>query len=176
MLISIAAGLVVLITMLGELVVSRRHERVLLTRGAVAPPDPVYPVMRLAYPLVFVAMAVEGALAGPASPVLIATGAAVFVLGKSLKFWAIHALGDYWTYRVLVIPGAPLVTHGPYRLFRHPNYIGVIGELIGMALAVDARVTGLIGTVFFSFLLWRRIRAEEAALRASAKFQVPSSK
>jgi methyltransferase len=165
MLIPLGAALVVLLTMLGELVVSRAHERALFARGAVAPADPVYPVMRWAYPLVFVAMVIEGLLSGPAPSNVVIAGILVFVLGKALKFWAIHALGEFWTYRVLVVPGAPLVADGPYRLMRHPNYVGVLGELIGMALVVGARFTGPLATLFFSYLLWRRIRAEEAALR-----------
>jgi len=66
---------------------------------------------------------------------------------------------------VLVLPGVPLVTGGPYRFVRHPNYVGVVGELLGMALVTGARVTGPLGIVFFSWLLFRRIRAEDRALR-----------
>ena len=156
---------VVLVLMLGELWLSTRHERVLLARGAWAPPDPVYSSMRVAYPAVFVAMAVEGMLAPPASPTLLATGIAVFIAGKAMKTWAIATLGERWTYKVLVLPGVPLVSGGPYRFIRHPNYVGVVGELIGMALMTGARVTGPLGILFFSWLLVRRIAAEDRALR-----------
>jgi methyltransferase len=63
-----------------------------------------------------------------------------------------------------VVPGLPLVTAGPYRWFRHPNYIGVVGELVAMALMTRARVTGPLGTVFFGWLLLRRMAAEERAM------------
>ena len=76
---------------------------------------------------------------------------------------------DRWTYKVLVLPGVPLVTGGPYRFVKHPNYVGVIGELIGMALMTGARVSGPLGLFFFSWLLIRRIQAEERALRAAAR-------
>ena len=160
-LIALAAALVM---MLGELWVSTRNERLLLARGAVYPPDPVYRVMRLAYPGVFVAMALEGALAPPAPETSVAVGGAVFILAKLFKFWAIATLGTRWTYRVVVLPGAPLVTGGPYRLMRHPNYVGVVGELVGFALLTGAQWLGPAGTLFFSWLLWRRIVAEERAL------------
>jgi methyltransferase len=65
---------------------------------------------------------------------------------------------------VLVLPGRPLVATGPYRWFRHPNYIGVVGELIAMALMTRARITGLLGTLFFGWLLVRRMAAEERAM------------
>jgi methyltransferase len=66
---------------------------------------------------------------------------------------------------VLVLSGAPLVTQGPYAFVRHPNYIAVVGELLGMALLVGARVTGPLASVLFSLLLARRIRVEDRALR-----------
>jgi methyltransferase len=159
-----ALGAVVLL-MLGELRLSNRNERALRDRGAIAPPDPVYQTMRWAYPAVFVAMAAESLLTGPASPPLAMIGAAVFTASKLFKFWAIAALGGRWTYKVLVLPGMPLVTGGPYRLVRHPNYVGVVGELVGMALMTAARFAGPAGILFFSWLLLRRIRAEDQALR-----------
>jgi len=156
---------VVLGLMLVELMVSTRNERLLRARGAVEPPDPVYPTMRWAYPAVFVAMAAEGALAGSIPRPVVVAGISVFAVAKLLKIWAISTLGERWTYKVLVLPGAPLIAEGPYRFVRHPNYVGVIGELVGMALIVGARVTGPLGLVFFSWLLVRRIRAEDQALR-----------
>jgi methyltransferase len=164
-LIAVTALAVVMALMLVELRVSTRHERALLARGAITPPDPVYRTMRWAYPVVFLAMAVEGAFSGPVRPILVLIGIGVFIVSKLFKAWAIVTLGERWTYKVLVLPGVPLVTSGPYRFVRHPNYVGVVGELIGMALVTGARATGPAGVVFFSWLLARRIRAEEEALR-----------
>ncbi len=156
---------VVLLLMLGELWLSMRHERALRSRGALESSDPVYATMRWAYPAVFVVMAVEGALSPAVPAAVLGTGIVVFIVGKAIKTWAIASLGERWTYKVLVLPGVPLVTGGPYRFVRHPNYVGVIGELIGMALITGARVTGPLGVMFFSWLLVRRILAEDRALR-----------
>ena len=167
-LVSILALAVVIVFMLVELKISTGNERRLKSRGAITPPDPVYPTMRLAYPSTFVLMAVEGVLRRPAVPVdMLAAAVALFVLAKALKFWAIGALGELWTYKVYVVPGAPLVTGGPYRLMRHPNYVAVIGELMAMALVTGARVAGPVGVIGFAVLLWVRIRAEERALGLS---------
>lgn len=162
--IAAAALAAVLALMLGELRLSRRNERTLRDRGAVESPDPVYSTMRWAYPAVFVAMAIEGVLSQPVPPNVVPAGVAIFIIGKLVKAWAIVTLGERWTFKVLVLPGVPLVTGGPYQFVRHPNYVGVIGELIGMALITGARVSGPLGVVFFSWLLVRRIRAEERAL------------
>jgi isoprenylcysteine carboxyl methyltransferase (ICMT) family protein YpbQ len=47
---------------------------------------------------------------------------------------------------------------------RHPNYVGVIGELLGMAMMMGARLTGPLALLAFGELLRRRIAAEERAL------------
>jgi methyltransferase len=161
---SLAVLIVVLALMLVELRVSHANERKLRSAGAIDAPDPVYGTMRWVYPGAFVAMALEGALWGGPSPIAFWGGLAIFVLGKLLKTWAIVSLGRRWTYRVLVLPGAPLVTRGPYAFMKHPNYIGVIGELAGMAGMTGARVTGWSSALFFALLLQRRIVAEERAL------------
>jgi methyltransferase len=164
-LVAVLALLIVLVFMGGEAVVSRANEQRLRRNGAVEPPDDIYTTMRWAYPAAFVVMAGEGALSGPAPGVTTAAGVALFAVAKALKYWAMVSLGRHWTFRVLVIPGAPLVTRGPYAAVRHPNYIAVIGELAGMALSVGARVSGPLVTLLFGLLVWKRIRVENRALR-----------
>ena len=159
----IALGCVALM-MLVETAISRRNEAALRFRGAVEPTGDVYRTMQWAYPLAFVAMAVEGAIAGPDSGVTTAAGVCLMLASKALKFWAIASLGDRWTFKVLVVP-EPLVARGPYAWLRHPNYLAVTGELVSMALLVGARVTGPVATLLFGLLMWRRIRVEDRALR-----------
>jgi methyltransferase len=163
---SLAVLAVVLVMMIAEALVSRSNERWLRQQGALEPPGDVYATMRWTYPVAFVAMAVEGLLRVPEPSTTTLAGAVVFVAAKALKYWAIASLGRRWSFRVLVLPGAPLVGHGPYAVFRHPNYVGVMGELVGMALLTGAPVSGLVSTVLFAGLLWRRIRVEERALAA----------
>ena len=161
--IAVAALAIVLALMLVELAISTRNERTLKAMGAIAAADPVYRVMRWAYPGVFAAMALEGFGAAP-TPRLIWAGASLFAVSKLFKFWAIASLGHRWTYTVFVLPGTPLVRRGPYRWLRHPNYLAVLGELIARALVTNARVAGPAGLLFFGTLLVLRIRAEERAL------------
>ena len=155
---------IVLVIMLVELRISLAHERELFRAGAIEAPDPVYATMRWAYPGTFVAMAIEGLVTASPPGFLTIAGTVVFVAGKALKVWAIASLGTRWTYRVLVIPNAPLVARGPYRFLRHPNYVGVVGELVGMAMLVQAPVTGVLSVMGFGYLLRLRIHAEEQAL------------
>jgi methyltransferase len=102
-----------LLIMGGEAILSSFNERQLRARGAIEPQDDVINLMRWVYPGAFVVMGIEGALSGPAAPNILAGGLALFGLAKALKVWAISSLGAKWSYRVLVVPGDPLVATGP---------------------------------------------------------------
>lgn len=167
--ISIVTVLAVLLLMAGEAVLSAFNEKLLRARGAVEPPGDVIATMRWAYPAMFVAMGVEGALTGPAPRNILLWGLALFGAAKALKIWAIAALGSRWSYRVLVLPGVPLVTSGPYRFIAHPNYLAVAGEIASVAAIVWAPITGPLAAIGFGWLMIARIRIEDRALGRGAK-------
>jgi methyltransferase len=166
----------VLVMMLAEATRSRRNERELRRRGAIEPQGDVYRALAFVYPLMFVTMAVEGALVGPAGDwLLIIAGFTIFAVAKLLKLWAIATLGLRWSYRVLVLPGAPLVATGPYAHMRHPNYLAVFGEIAGFALMVGALWTGIGSLLLFRVLVRRRIAIEENALGlANPESRIPN--
>lgn len=151
--------------MAAEAWLSMGHERALRGAGAVEPDGDVYRLMRVAYPACFLAMAAEAAIRHAAADSTFVAGAVVFALGKALKYWAIATLGPRWTFRVLVPRASSLVTHGPYRFMRHPNYVGIVGEIAGMALMAHAPVAGTLSVAVFGLLMAARIRVEERALR-----------
>jgi methyltransferase len=161
----ILIGVVVFAWMLVEARRAARNERAQRARGGIEPADDVYRVMRIAYPASFLAMLAEGAVRGPAGGGWLAAGLAVFVAAKTIKWWAILTLDRAWTFRVIVVPGAPLVAAGPYRYLRHPNYVGVIGELVATAMMTNANVTGPAAVILFGILLYRRIAVEERTLK-----------
>ena len=162
-------ALAAFVPMLLEASRSRRNEAILRARGAVEPPGDVYAWMQVAYPGCFVAIVAESALRHPPAGAGAAAGAVIFLLAKALKYSAIAALGERWTFRVLVLPGEPLVATGPYRWLRHPNYVGVAGELIGAALLAGSPVTGVMAFVAFGGMMLARIRVEERALNTCGR-------
>ena len=85
-------------------------------------------------------------------------------MAQALRYWAIASLGEYWNTRIIVVPGLPPVTRGPYRFLRHPNYVAVVLELAAVPLIHGAWVTALVFSLGNALLLWVRIRAEETAL------------
>jgi methyltransferase len=89
---------------------------------------------------------------------------ALFGVLQAGRIWVIASLGRRWTTRLIVLPGMPLVTGGPYRWLRHPNYLIVAGEMAILPLAFAAVAVAIGFFACNGVLLWRRIRLEEAAL------------
>jgi methyltransferase len=133
----------------------------------VEPAGDVYRAMAWVYPSAFVAIAAEGVMRGAPRPWLLYTGLGIFAAAKALKYWAIATLGERWTFRVLVPPHSTRVRSGPYRRLRHPNYVAVIGELLGFTVMLAAPLTGVPAILVFLRLIWRRIDVEEAAMRGT---------
>ena len=152
------------VPMLLEAARSSANERKLRALGAIEPADDVIRIMQLAYPASFLAMIAEAWWQGSGWGGAAAAGAIVFAGAKALKYWVIATLGERWTFRVLVPPGSARIVTGPYLLMRHPNYLAVLGELVGFALLAGAPVAGVVTTLGFAVLLWQRIRVEERAL------------
>ena len=109
----IAIFLAVFAPMLIEARRAAANEQAQLLRGGVEPPDDVYKLMRFAYPACFLAMLLEGLWRGAPPGGVVVAGATLFVLAKAIKWWAIVTLGPFWTFRVIVVPGVPLVATRP---------------------------------------------------------------
>ena len=77
---------------------------------------------------------------------------------------ALTTLGRRWTMRIIVLPGAPLVTTGPYRFLPHPNYLAVIGEIAALPLCLGLPWYALVFSAANAAILTIRIRAENGAL------------
>jgi methyltransferase len=90
----------------------------------------------------------------------------VYALLQPLRVWTIATLGPYWTTRIITLPGAPLVRRGPYRIFRHPNYVVVCAEIFILPFAFGAVEIAILFSFFNAALLSWRIRVEERALIA----------
>jgi methyltransferase len=92
---------------------------------------------------------------------------ALFAAAQALRWWCVSTLGPRWNTRVIVVPGLPLVTGGPYRWLRHPNYVAVVAEGVALPMIHTAWVTAALFTLLNAALLTVRIRCENRALAAS---------
>jgi methyltransferase len=151
-----------------ELVVSRRNLAWSLAHGGSEHGRGHYPFMVVLHSSLLVGAVVEVALAH--RPFLPWLGWPMVVLvggTQALRWWCIRTLGPRWNTRVVVVPGLPLVRHGPYRLLDHPNYVAVVVEGVALPLVHTAWVTALVFTVLNLALLAVRVRAEETAMAAA---------
>jgi methyltransferase len=152
-----------------ELVVSARHATGLLRRGGVEYGFGHFPVMVALHAGLIAGCVLEPLLGHrPFIPALGWPMLVVTVGANGLRWWCIATLGERWTARVIVLPGAPLVRSGPYRWFAHPNYVAVIVEGAALPLAGSAWITAATFTAANAVLLTVRIRCETAALAAAA--------
>lgn len=152
-----------------ELVVSQRNLAWSRSRGGVEYGAGHYPPMVLLHTGLLAGCLVEvWALDRPFLPVLGWAMLALVVLSQGLRWWCIATLGRQWNTRVVVVPGAPLVHSGPYRLFPHPNYVAVVVEGAALPLVHSAWVTAVVFTVLNAGLLTVRVRVENAALATAA--------
>jgi methyltransferase len=157
---------VVALERLAELVVSRRNAAWSFERGGRETGRGHYRVMVLLHSGFLVAMLVEAWVRRPDVAPSIAWSMLVLVVAsQALRWWCIATLGRRWNTRVIIVPGLPPVTAGPYRFLRHPNYVAVVVEGVALPLVHEAWITALVFTVANAALLTVRIRVENAALR-----------
>ncbi len=98
------------------------------------------------------------------APALGLVAGAAFVGGQLLRYSARRALGFRWCVRIVTLPGIPLVTSGPYRYVRHPNYAGVVLEIAALPLIHGAWLTALVFSLLNALLLAVRVHHEQSAL------------
>ncbi|GGQ33143.1 isoprenylcysteine carboxyl methyltransferase family protein [Streptomyces roseolilacinus] len=148
-----------------ELVVSRRNTAWSLARGGVEAGRGHYLFMVVLHTGLLAGALAEVWMRRPdAVPALAWSMSALVVAAQALRWWCIATLGRQWNTRVIVVPGAPRVTGGPYRRLPHPNYVAVAVEGVALPLVHSAWITAVAFTVLNGFLLATRIRTEDAAL------------
>ena len=146
----------------GELVVAHRNTRRLLARGAIELAPGHYPPIVAVHASWLISLWLFGRHQD-----VNAIALAVYLVLQVLRCWVFWTLGARWTTRIIVVPGEPLVSTGPYRFLSHPNYAIVIGEIAVLPLVFYLPWIAAIFTVLNAAVLAIRIRAENRALAAS---------
>jgi methyltransferase len=155
-----------------ELRISRAHMRAMAARGAEPLAEQVFPAMvALHTGILFGAVIEVLALSRPFILELAVPAVALVVLANALRFWVIASLGPLWNVRVVPSMAMGVVTSGPYRFVRHPNYVAVFVELLALPLIHGAYITSLAGALFHVAVLRRRIATEEAMLMADEGYR-----
>ena len=168
---SLASIILALVTLqrLGELVLAHANTRNLKARGAIEVGASHYPFVVAVHAAWLITLWIFGCLQPVNLPAL-----AVFAVLQGLRVWIIATLGSRWTTRIIVLPGEPLITSGPYRYLAHPNYAVVAAEIAILPLALHLPVTALIFTLLNGIALFSRIRAEARVLSEAGTWPATS--
>jgi methyltransferase len=150
-----------------ELALSFRNTARLEARGAVEHGAAHYPWIVALHVLWPLALVLEFLWAGARPPAWWPLPLLLLVVAQGLRVAAMRALGDRWSTRILVVPGEPPVRSGLYRWIPHPNYAGVVIELMAAPFLFGAWRTAVAASVVNAALLAVRIHAEDRALRRS---------
>jgi len=154
-----------------ELLYARRNEARLRAAGAVEAGAGHYPLIVLLHAAWLLALF----QAAPADYAISWPILGVYMVLQLGRLWVIATLGRFWTTRILTLPGVPLMTTGPYRLCRHPNYAIVAAEIAVLPLAFGAWQLAVLFSLANGLLLWWRIRVEDQALRSRRMADDPSA-
>jgi len=148
-----------------ELIVSKRNLRWSQTQGGVEYGHSHYPFMVVLHVFLLAGALIEvWVWQRPLIPLLSWVMLALVIASQALRWWCISTLGQRWNTLVVIVPGMPRVTGGPYRWLSHPNYVAVVIEGIALPMVGFAWVTAIIFTVLNAALLTVRLRVENQAL------------
>ena len=156
--------LLVVVQRVAELALARRNTARLVAEGASEYGRQHYPLFIILHASWLLAL--FWFIAPDASPSWLLL--VIFLILQLGRLWVIFTLGKFWTTRVISMRHAPLVRRGPYRFFRHPNYLIVAGEIAALPLAFGAWNIAIVFSILNAALLWHRIGIENDALEGRA--------
>ena len=150
---------------LAELAYGRANTARLMARGAVESGARAYPLFFLLHGgwLAAMLLLIDPDVS-PSLPLL-----ALFAVLQGGRLWIIASLGRRWTTRIIVPPGEPRITRGPYRFVKHPNYAIVIAEIAVAPLIFGAWGVAVVFSALNLALVAHRITQENAALDAGER-------
>jgi methyltransferase len=155
-----------------ELGRSRANQRAMAGQGVTMARDPAFCWMVPLHIGVMAGSALEvWAAKRPWRPALGLPMLLVLLAANGLRWWVIRTLAGHWNMRVMDSARLGVVSTGPYRWIRHPNYVALFFELEAMPLAHGAWVTALVGGLVHVLILRQRILAEEAVLHADPAYR-----
>jgi methyltransferase len=155
-----------------EMLISRRHQRALRASQARQVAEPRFRWMVVVHAGILIGAALEVVLLNrPLVPLLAATMAVVFLLANAVRWWVIATLGRHWNVQVMDSVALGVVTDGPYRAVRHPNYAAVFVELVALPLIHTAWITAFVGSIAHAWVLSNRLAVEDAVLLANPTYR-----
>ncbi|MBC9782952.1 isoprenylcysteine carboxyl methyltransferase [Heliobacterium chlorum] len=153
-----------------ELIIAQKNAAWMFQQGGYERGREHYKYIVFLHGFFFISLIAEGSRSTPPSWWFFP--AAAFMLAQILRYWSISSLGRFWNTRIIILPNAPVVTRGPYRFLRHPNYLVVITELLAIPLIFGAYGTAVTVSLVNLLLLRIRIQTEEKSLTDGTDYAI----
>jgi len=155
-----------------ELQISRRHQQEMIARGAAKVDEPRFRWMVALHTAVLLGAALEVVfLRRPFIPLLAAIMFAIFLAANVVRWWVIRTLGDHWNVQVMDSTRLGVISSGPFRYVRHPNYAAVFAEMLALPLIHTAWITAVVGSLAHVAVLSKRLSTEERVLLANPEYR-----
>ena len=155
-----------------ELRVSRRNKQRMLAGGAVPVPEPQFKLIVAVHTGTLFGAALEVILLKrPFLPVFGTVMFVLFLASNLIRLWVVRTLGALWSVQVMDSTNLGIVTTGPFRFVRHPNYTGVVLEVITLPLIHSAWLTASLAALGYAIALSLRVPAEERVLMANPEYR-----
>lgn len=153
-----------------ELVIAKRNETVMLSKGAYEVGSEHYPFMIALHVSFFISIIFEVLFFKHTLSTLFPFLFVCFLIVQFIRIWCLVSLGLFWNTKIIILPGANVVKKGPYKFLRHPNYIVVCSEILLLPLMFNAFFTAFIFTLLNLSMLSVRIPTEEKALMEATNY------
>jgi methyltransferase len=153
----------VILLRIGELVISKSNEKWLLRNGAVEYGQKHYPFIVALHALFIISVIFE--YSRQPNPTYSLFLIIFYFVLLVFKTWVILSLGKFWNTRIYHIPNFPLIKKGPYRYFKHPNYLIVIAKIAVIPLIFNLYYTAITFSLLNAVMLFTRIKEENRTLQ-----------
>ena len=153
----------IILLRIGELILSKKNENWLLKHNAIEYGQKHYPFIVALHVLFLVSMIIEYSIkqTNTFNPFLFV----LYLLLLIFKVWIIVSLGKFWNTKIYHISSFPLIKDGPYKYFKHPNYLVVIIEIGVIPMIFNLYWTSIVFTVLNFIMLYVRIKEENKVLK-----------
>jgi methyltransferase len=155
-----------------ELRVSSRHQQQMIAHGATKVSEPRFRWIVLLHIAVLAGAALEVVLLRrPFIPILATVMFLLFLASNAVRLWVVRTMGKHWNVQIMNSTGLGVVTSGPFRFVRHPNYAAIFVEIFSLPLIHTAWITALLGCVGFVVTISQRLAVEESVLFANPEYR-----
>jgi methyltransferase len=159
-----------------ELFISRAHQKQMMADGAKPVTDPNFRWMVVLHTAVLAGAALEVVFFHrPFLPVLGGICFVLFLIANVIRWWVIQTMGEHWNVQVVDSTRLGVVTSGPFRYVRHPNYAAVFLEMLALPLIHTAWITAVAGSLVHALVLTQRLTTEERVLFADPDYRAAMS-